>query len=285
LTFNTTENKILDGKKLAETIYTKLETDISPLKNKPTLWAVLIWGEDSPSFRYIKQKRKFAEKIWMNFRLFQFEEDISESDFIKEIHTLNNDSHISGYIVQLPIPQHIDITRVIRNIDPKKDVDGFHPQNQWKIMIWDHTWLSPCTPAGIMEIFQQYDIKLSWKKIVVLWQSNIVWKPIALMCMNKWATVLSCNHETPDISLYTKDADIIISATGQIWLLHPGLVNPKAIIIDVGFTVKEGKIYGDAQFDELLAQWNLITPVPGWVGPMTVAMLLSNTMKAHEQKR
>ena len=283
--FNTTENKILSGKKIAANIYSKLEKNIADLERKPTLGAVLIWDNDSPSFRYIKQKRKFAEEVGMNFELFQFPVTITEESFIQEIYKLNHNNAISGYMVQLPIPEHIDINRVIRNIHPKKDVDGFHPENQWKIMIWDTTWLSPCTPAGVIEIFKQYKIKLTWKNVVVLWQSNIVGKPVSQMCINQWATVISCNHNTPDISLYTKHADIIISATGHIWLLSPEIVNPQTVIIDVGFSVKDWKIYWDAQFEKLLAQGNAITPVPGWVWPMTVAMLLSNTLKAHESKK
>lgn len=271
---------ILDGKLIASEIYENLSLKIEKLEDKPCLWAILLWN-DAVSHRYIGQKKKFAEKIWMDFKLFQFESDISEDDLKSEILKLNVDKSISWYIVQLPLPEHIDTLRMIRNIDPKKDVDGFHPENQGKIMIGDITGLPPCTPAGVMKIFKHYDIELSGKKICILGQSNIVWKPMAVMCINEGATVSSLNHLTPDISLYTKEADIIISATGQAHLISPEIVKANAIIVDVGFSVKDGKIYGDADFTRLEERWHTITPVPGGVGPMTVAMLLQNTYNSH----
>lgn len=149
----------------------------------------------------------------MGFKIMRFPKDISEDELVNEIQKLNANSTISGYIVQLPLPAHIDALRIIRSIDPKKDVDGFHPENQGKVMIADTTGFLPCTPAGVMKIFEYYDIQLSGKKVVILGQSNIVGKPMALMCINAGATVTSCNHKTPDISLYTQEADIIISAT------------------------------------------------------------------------
>jgi methylenetetrahydrofolate dehydrogenase (NADP+)/methenyltetrahydrofolate cyclohydrolase len=271
---------ILNWKKIAREMYEQLSSQIKLLKNKPVLWAVLVWNSPE-SLRYIGQKRKFAEKIGMEFRLLQFEITITEEELKSKVIELNNNADISGYIIQIPLPSHIDPLRIIRNIDPKKDVDGFHPENQWKIMIWDNTGFSPCTPAWVMKMFEYYDISLPGKNIVILWQSNIVGKPMAQMCISEGATVTSCNHMTPDISIYTAQADIIISATGQVWLITPEIVNPKAVIIDIWFSVVDGKIFWDAKYPELLTQWNTITPVPGWVGPMTVAQLLSNTLQAH----
>ena len=271
---------ILDGKKIASEIYEDLRSQIIWLTKQPVLWAILVW--DSPeSLRYIHQKQKFAQKIGMGFELFQFEQDISEQQLKMEVISLNNNENISGYIIQLPLPDHINSIKIIRNIDPRKDVDGFHPENLGKIMIGDTTGFAPCTPAWVMSILQSYDIDLTGKNIVTIGQSNIVGKPMAQMCINAWATVTSCNHLTPDISLYTKQADIIISATWCIWLITPDIVRHDAVIIDVWFSVVDSKIYWDAQYEELFAQWNTITPVPGWVGPMTVAMLLSNTLLAH----
>ena len=149
----------------------------------------------------------------MGFKLFQFEETISEEQLKAEVIVLNNNPDISGYIVQLPLPDHIDPLRIIRNMDPKKDVDGFHPENVGKIMIGDETGFAPCTPAGVIKIFEYYDLPLSGENIVVLGQSNIVGKPMAQMCITAGGSVSSCNHLTPDISLYTKNADIVISAT------------------------------------------------------------------------
>jgi len=273
---------ILDGKKIATEMYDRLWSEILTLTEKPTLWAILVWDSDSPSLRYISQKKRETKKIGMWFSLLHLPKDISEDELIAEVKRLNSDNSISGYIVQLPLPAHINPLRIIRNMNPKKDVDGFHPENQGKIMIWDTTGFSPCTPAWVMKIFEYYNISLSGKIIVVLGQSNIVGKPMAQMCINQWATVVSCNHLTPDISIYTKQADIIISATGHVWLITPEIVRPDAIIIDVWFSVVDGEIFWDSKYDELIAQWNSVTPVPGWVGPMTVAMLLSNTLQAHK---
>lgn len=274
---------ILDGKKLAADIYNDLSEKIKKSPSIPTLGAVLV-GNNSASLRYIRQKQKFSEKIGMNFELFRFPEDISEEQLREEIHKLNENDSISWYIVQLPLPSHIDSLRIIRNIHPLKDVDGFHPENQWKVMIGDETGFVPCTPAGVMELLKEYNIALSRKKVVILGRSNIVGKPLALLCINAGATVISCNSHTPDIHTYTKDADIVICATGQAHLLQVDMVSAEAIIIDVGFSVIDEKIYGDADTTWFLSQGNPITPVPGWVGPMTVAMLLSNTYNAHSKR-
>ena len=274
---------ILDGKQIAHEMYESLWSQISSLVKKPTLWAVLVWDSNSPSLRYIKQKKRETKKIGMWFSLTHLPKDISEDELIQEIQKLNTNKDISGYIVQLPLPSDIDPLHVIRNIDPQKDVDGFHPENQGKVMIGDPSGFSPCTPAGVMQIFSYYDIWLKWKNIVVLGQSNIVGKPMAQMCINSGATVVSCNHLTPDISVYTRQADIIISATGQIGLITPDIVKEDAVIIDVWFSIRDGEIFGDTEYEPLLSAWHDITPVPGWVGPMTVAMLLSNTLRAHKQ--
>ena len=271
---------ILDWKKLASHIYDTLSEKIQKLETKPTLGAILVWN-NSASRRYISQKQKFSEKIGMGFSLFQFPEKISQEELLWEIKKLNQNPLISGYIVQLPLPRHINSLEIIWSIDPKKDVDGFHPENQWKIIIWDSTGFTPCTPAGIMKIFSEYKIVLEGKEIVILGRSNIVGKPLALLCINAWATVISCNSKTPDISLYTRSADIVICATWKAHLLSADMVHPQAIIIDVWFSVIDDEIYGDADTQGLIKQWNTITPVPGGVGPMTVAMLLENTYIAH----
>lgn len=271
---------ILDGKIIASKIYEELKIQVSNSPKKPTLWAVLVW-DNEVSLRYIKQKRKFAEKIWMGFELFRYPEDISEDELVRELHILNENSEVSGYIVQLPLPSHINSIRVIENISPKKDVDWFHPENQGKVVIWDNTGFIPCTPAGIMKIFEYYNINLLWKNIKILGQSNIVGKPMAQLCINAWATVTSCNSKTKHLSTHTKHADIVICATGQAKLLKVDMIHSSCIVIDVWFSVIDGKIYGDADYENILARWNPITPVPGWVGPMTVAMLLTNTYRAY----
>ncbi len=274
---------ILNWTLTASKIYQELTQSISKLENKPILWAILVW-DSSASLRYIKQKRKFAEQIWMWFELIQLSTQTTENELLDEIKKCNSRKEISGYIVQLPLPEHINTHKIISSISPNKDVDGFHPENQWKLMIWDSTGLSPCTPKWVMKLFQEYNISLSGKKVVVLGQSNIAWKPMAQMCINAWATVTSCNHLTPDISLFTKTADVIISATGVVWLITPEIVWKNCVIIDVGFSVVDGKIKWDADTQALIDYWTSITPVPGWVGPMTVAMLMENTYLAHMKK-
>ena len=271
---------ILDGKKIAENIHEELQTKIHKLDTPPSLWAVLV-GDNSVSMRYITQKKRFAEKVGINFTLFTYPEDISEENLLYNISGINKNSQISGYIIQLPLPKHIDTLKILNAIDPNKDVDGFHPQNQGKVMIWDDSGFTPCTPAGIMKILEHYQIELAWKRVVILWKSNIVGKPLINLCMNAGATVVWCNSQTPDISLYTKHADVIISAVGKPGIIHPEIVSPHSVIIDVGFCVTDGKIRGDCLYHELVSQGNTITPVPGWVGPMTVAMLLKNTYQAH----
>ncbi|MDA9129131.1 bifunctional 5,10-methylenetetrahydrofolate dehydrogenase/5,10-methenyltetrahydrofolate cyclohydrolase [Candidatus Gracilibacteria bacterium] len=272
---------ILDGKKIAGEILDKLGQKILELEAHPTLGVVLVGNSNTPSLRYIEQKRQTAEKIGIHFKLNHLPEDISQEELISEIQKYNTDSTISGYIIQLPLPKRIDSSEVTKYIDSKKDVDGFHPLNQGKMMLGDSSNFVPCTPAGIMKIFSYYDIELLGKKVVVLGRSNIVGKPMVNLLINAGATVTNCNSHTQNISEFTKDADIIISATGQSGIITADIVKKDAVIIDVGFSVIDGKLQGDCDFEKLLAQRNPITPVPGGVGPMTVAMLMQNTYLAH----
>lgn len=273
---------ILNGTHIAETIYDDLQQKISKLDTPPTLWAILVW-ENIESMRYITQKKKFAKKVGMNFKLFKYPDTLSQWELVQVLESLNTNPQISGYILQLPLPPHIDTQACISHISPEKDVDGFHPQNQGKVVIWDSSWFVPCTPLGIMKLFDAYQIELTGKIVCILGKSNIVGKPLAALCKNAWATLISCNSQTPDIATWTQQAEIVVSATGIPHILTADMVQPDAVIIDVGFTLQDGKICGDADFSWLLQQGNSITPVPGWVGPMTVAMLISNTYDAHIQ--
>ena len=272
---------ILDGKKIAGEIYTHLQQNIQKLDIAPTIWVILVWSDDSPSMRYIKAKRFASKNIWMNFHLSQFQTDISEIELIQEIQRLNEDRNISWFMVQTPLPAHINTMKILNAINPLKDIDGFHPINQGKVMIWDTSWLTPCTPAGIMKIFSYYNIELLGKKVVVLWRSNIVGKPVVNLLIHAGATVSNCNSHTPNIAEYTKNADIVISATGQAGIISAEMVQKDAVIIDVGFSLIDGKITWDCDYESLSEQGNPITPVPWGVGPMTVAMLLQNTYFAH----
>ncbi|MDD5213072.1 MAG: bifunctional 5,10-methylenetetrahydrofolate dehydrogenase/5,10-methenyltetrahydrofolate cyclohydrolase [Candidatus Gracilibacteria bacterium] len=270
---------IIDGKKIAGEIYEKLKEQISKMDRKPSLGVILV-GNNPSSEKYVEQKKKWAEFVGMNFALYRFETNISEKELLEEVEKLNNDTNTSGFIVQLPLPDSIDDKKIINAINPTKDVDGFHPINQGKILIGDNSGLAPCTPSGIMEIFSHYDINLSGKIVTVIGKSNIVGKPITAMLINAGATVISCNSKTPDISKFTSISDIIISATGQAGIIKQEMVKDGVILIDVGFNYIDGKIYGDMDFENLKDKTSMITPVPGGVGAMTVAVLLKNTLKA-----
>ena len=272
---------IIDWKNIALNIYDSIKWHVTILKDKPTLWAILVWNNPA-SLRYIAQKQKWANYTWINFILKKLDENISETDLLKEVNEFNEDKNISWYIVQLPLPKHIDEDLIINSINPEKDVDGFHPINQWKILIWDNTWLVPCTPAWIMNIFESEYIDLIWKVVCVIGRSNIVWKPTTALLINAWATVISCNSKTINIEEFTKKADIVIVAAWKPWLLKEKMLKKWSIIIDVWFTVIDNKIYWDTDTKEIDNGWHKITPVPGWVWALTVAMLMNNTLKAHK---
>lgn len=273
---------ILDGKKIAGKLYKELRSSLASLEGTPKLWAILV-GNNSESLRYIGQKKRFAQKIGMDFELKTLPVTLSWEELENVVDEFNARKDISGYIVQLPLPAHIDAQKIINRINPSKDVDGFHPLNQGKVLLGQDSGFVPCTPAGILYILEKYNISLAGKKIVILGRSAIVGKPLAALCINSWATVTSCNALTPDISLYTQTADIVICATGKKHILKASMISPQAIVIDVGFSVIDEKIYGDADYENILLQGNSITPVPGGVGPMTVAMLLQNTYFAYLQ--
>lgn len=270
---------IVDWVKIASKIYDDIKQKVEKLSKKPTLWAILVW-DNSASLRYIRQKKKWAEYVWIWFNLIELNEKISENELLKVINNFNSDKNISGYIIQLPLPKHFNTDKIINSIDPKKDVDWFHTENQWKALIWDNSWFIPCTPAGIMEILSSMEINLVWKIITVIWRSNIVWKPITALLMNAWATVINCNSKTPNIKDFTLKSDIVILAAWSPWLLSVDMVKKDSIIIDVWFTIIDNKIHWDAKFEEINNTWNKITPVPGWVWALTVAMLMSNTLRA-----
>lgn len=275
---------LIDWKKIANSIYENLKKEVSNLKEKPSM-AVILVGENSASLRYVEQKRKWAEFVWINFNLIKFNEKVSEKELILKIRELNEDDKINWFIVQLPLPNHIDEKKVINNINPKKDIDWFSPKNQGKVSIWDDSWFVPCTPAGIMEIFKYENIDLEGKVATIVWRSNIVGKPITSLLINAWATVISCNSKTKNLKKYTTMSDIIIMATGKPSLLKVDMVKVWATVIDVWFTVVDWKIFWDADTKLIDLAGNNITPVPGWVWLLTVAMLVKNTIKAYNLQK
>jgi methylenetetrahydrofolate dehydrogenase (NADP+)/methenyltetrahydrofolate cyclohydrolase len=270
---------LIDWKKIAWKIYEEIKNEVENIEKKPVLGAILVWN-NSASLRYIKQKRKWADFCWIDFKLKQFEENISEEELLEEINKFNLDENISWYIVQLPLPKNINENKIIRSINSKKDVDWFHPENQWKILIWDNSWFVPCTPAWIIDILKFLKVDFYWKNVVIIGRSNIVWKPIANLLINLGSTVSVCNSKTKNIEFYTKKADIVIVATWKPWLIDESFIKKESIIIDVWFTVIDWKIHWDCLTKQIDDFWAQITPVPGWVWALTVAMLMKNTLKA-----
>lgn len=277
---------ILDWKKIAEKIYREIKSELEKITQKPGLWVILV-GNNWASLSYINQKRKFSELIWMNFYLKHFEENISEDILIEEIKDFNKRNDIDGFIVQLPLPKHINEQKIIDLIDPKKDVDGFTKENIWKLFLWEEeTGLISCTPKWIKKLLDEYHIDLKWKNVTIIWKSNIVWKPLSLLFINNAATVTVCDIFTKNLSEHTLKSDIVVSAAWVPNLIKKGMIRPWSVIIDVGFNFVQWKIRWDCDF-EALEEENFITPVPGWVWPMTVAMLIENTyiafLKKHEK--
>ena len=274
---------LIDWKKIAGEIYEQIKNEVEKIGKKPVLWAILV-GENSASLRYIKQKRKWADFCGIGFDLKQLEQNISEEKLLEEIEEFNLDKNISWYIVQLPLPKHINENKIIRSIDSKKDVDWFHPENQGKILIWDNSWFVPCTPAWIVDILEFMKVEFSWKNVTVIWRSNIVWKPIANLLINLWSTVTVCNSKTKDLKFFTKNSDIVIVATWKPGLIDETFIEKNTIIIDVWFTVIDGKIHWDCETEKIDNFWAKITPVPGWVWALTVASLMKNTLKSFKNK-
>ena len=273
---------ILDWKKIATKINENLKKEISMLNDKPMLAAVLVW-ENEASKVYVNAKRKAAESVGMLFRLVSLPEDIDQKTLEKEITSLSEDAKVSWYIVQLPLPNHIDSDKIINLIDPSKDVDWFTRENIWKLFYNDETWIQSCTPRWIKRLLDEYDVELKWKNVTIIWKSNIVWKPLGLLFINHSATVTVCSSNTKDLKEHTLKSDIIVSAVWKPKIIGKEYIKKWSILIDVWITRVDWKLYWDFDFDELEKD-NMITPVPWWVWPMTVAMLLENTYLAYKWK-
>ena len=265
----------LDGKLLSAKIKDEVKADADSYKQTPIL-AVVTIGDDEASKVYVENKRKACEYCGMSMMHFDYADCVKESVVIKKIKELNKDKSVNGIILQLPIPKGFDTKKILNTISPDKDVDGLTDISQGKIMGGNATFI-PCTPKGILEIFDHYKIDLEGKHVVVVGRSDLVGKPIMLECINRNATVTMCHSKTKDLKKYTKSADVLIVAVGKKYLIDKTMIKKDAVIIDVGITRIDGKIYGDVNPNvEEIASF--VTPVPGGVGPMTVAMLLKNTM-------
>lgn len=274
---------IIDGKKCSEEILENLKKDISEYKEKtgkvPGL-AVIILGNNAASKIYVKSKIRACEKTGILSREIILDENISEEELINEIEKLNSDKNINGILVQLPLPSHINEKKICEAISVKKDVDGFKAENLGKIMLGDDDGFISCTPQGIIYLIDQLNMDLHGKNVVVVGRSNIVGKPVASLLINKGATTTVCNSRTKDLAGILKKADIIVIAIGKAKFLTKDMVKEGAVVIDVGINRVDGKIYGDVDYENVKDIVSHITPVPGGVGPMTIAMLLKNTVKA-----
>ena len=278
---------IMDGKALSEKILKEIEQEHSELEKKAGRkagLAVIIVGENPASQIYVRNKIRACERVGFHSETIRLDENISEESLLLEIEKLNNNSNIDGILVQLPIPKHIDDLKVINAISAEKDVDGFHTTNIGKMMIGDETGFLSCTPAGVIQMFEEYNIDLEGKDVLVIGQSNIVGKPMTLLLIKKRATVQVCNSKTKNLSEKLQKADIVIAAAGSPKLVKAADVKEGAVVIDVGINRVGGKLCGDVDFEEVSKKASFITPVPGGVGPMTIAMLIKNTFKSYKQK-
>lgn len=284
---------LLDGKKTANDIKNEIAKEVESLKSNglkiPHLAAILV-GNDGASLTYVNSKVKACKKVGFNSTLIHLEDNILEEQLLREIENLNKNKDIDGYIVQLPLPKHIDSQKVLMAVNPNKDVDGFHPTNVGKMTLELPTFL-PATPFGILELLERYQIETQGKNVVVIGRSQIVGRPISILLSQKRkvgnATVTICHSRSKNLNEYTKKADIIIAAIGKPEFITADMIKNGVVIIDVGITrIKDSskkrgyRLAGDVHFESVYKKASYITPVPGGVGPMTIAMLLKNTLLA-----
>ena len=274
--------QILNGKLISTTIREEIAREVESLKAEgitPGL-AVILVGDDQASQTYVRNKEKACEQLAMKSEMIVFPASITENKLLDKLIELNHRPDIHGILVQLPLPKHIDEKRVIETIDPAKDVDGFHPINIGRMMTQQEALL-PCTPFGILKMVQKTGIEITGKHVVVVGRSNIVGKPVGQLFLNENATVTYCHSRTVDLSSYTRQADILIAAVGVAKMIKADDVKEGAIVIDVGMNRDESnKLCGDVDFDDVVHKASYITPVPGGVGPMTITMLMHNTVQA-----
>ena len=275
----------IDGKAFSQVILEKIREEHNQLKEKygkQAGLAVVIVGNNPASQVYVRNKMKACENVGFYSENIELDENISEEELLQEIDKLNKNDRINGILVQLPLPSHINELKIIDSISPEKDVDGFHVANIGKMVIGDETGFLSCTPYGIMQLLEEYKIEIAGKDAVIIGRSNIVGKPMALMLIQKGATVQVCNSRTKDLRKKLNDADIIIVAAGVPNLLKKEDVKEGAVVIDVGINRVDGKICGDVDYEEVAERASYITPVPGGVGPMTIASLIKNTFKSYK---
>lgn len=281
------ETKLIDGKQIAREIRAELKEKIASYAEKglpaPKMVVILV-GEDPASKVYVANKEKACGWIHMQSETIRMPEETTQEELLSVIRRLNEDDTVNGILVQLPVPKHIDSGAVLMAIDPAKDVDGFHVVNTGKLFTGASGGMVSCTPSGIVEMIKRSGISIEGKHCVIAGRSNIVGKPMALLMLQENATVTICHSRTTDIGRYTRDADIFIAAVGKPKMFGADMVKEGAVVIDVGIHRTEDGLCGDTDFDAMLGKVAAITPVPGGVGPMTIAMLLANCVKAYESQ-
>lgn len=278
---------LIDGKNISKKVKEEAKNETSNLKEKgiiPTL-AVILVGEDKASQTYVRSKEKACELCGIKSLAFKLSQNTTQDELLKLIKKLNLDKEVDGILVQLPLPKHINTNDILKEIDPDKDVDGFHAINVGKLVSGLDGFV-PCTPLGVMRLFKEYDIDLNGKNAVVIGRSNIVGKPMANLLLNANATVTITHSKTKNLQHFTKNADIIVAAIGKPKFLKADMVKDGAIVIDVGINrLDDGSLVGDVDFEEVKDKCQFITPVPGGVGPMTIAMLLNNTLISAKKRK
>ena len=269
---------ILDGKKLRDELLDELKNKLSSYNIAPKLVVILV-GDNPASQIYVNNKKKTAEKLGITSVVINYPSDVTELELLQKIEELNNDESVNAILVQLPLPEHIDKDKIINAILPLKDVDGFTPENLGKLLAGEKPYVYPCTPKGILLLLDKYGIDVAGKHVVVVGRSNIVGKPLSIMMLNRNATVTVCHSHTKNLANITKTADILISAVGEK-LIEDNMVKMKCVVVDVGiFKDSAGKTSGDVDFEPVSKIASYISPVPGGVGPMTIASLMLNTVE------
>ena len=275
--------QLIDGKSLAKKVQTSISTEVAQLKQEKNIvpgLAVILIGDDPASHAYVKMKAKACENVGFYSISHNMPDTISQDEIIETIKMMNDNPRIDGILVQLPLPKHVDTDKILEVIDPKKDVDGFHAYNVGRLVTGLDSFVA-CTPLGVMKMFEAYNIDLKGQDVCVVGASNIVGKPMAALLLNAEATVTVTHIFTKDLKAHTSTADIIVVGVGVPGLIKEDMVKEGAIVIDIGINrMEDGSLVGDVDFENVSPKCSFITPVPGGVGPMTIAMLLSNTLKA-----
>jgi len=278
-------SRLIDGKVISNEVKERVRLEVEALANKGinTTLAVIIVGEDPASKIYVSNKKKACEALGIRSLEYALPADTTQEELLALIKTLNDEKSVNGILCQLPLPRHLDETEIINAISPEKDVDAFHPQNVGHIMIGDYDFV-PCTPAGIIEMLDHEGISAEGKKCVVIGRSNIVGKPMSMLLLHRNGTVTTCHSRTKELAEICRSADILVAAVGRAKFVTADMVKPGAVVIDVGMNREDGKLCGDVDFEAVKDIASAITPVPGGVGPMTIAMLMQNTLTAAKKQ-